>query len=112
MVRSDEDLLVIRVKREESSEKEKNFPERFGQKKISYYLCSRNSKNRGSAKRGGAQVAKEAKEVESVSVTGLFLRRIWSEENKLLPLQSLPQRTGHPKGRKRSGTRDPSQEGG
>lgn len=44
MVRSDEDLLVIRVKREESSEKEKNFPERFGQKKISYYLCSRNSK--------------------------------------------------------------------
>ena len=56
MVRSDEDLLVIRVKREESSEKEKNLSERFGQKKISYYLCIRNLNERVT-KRGDEQAA-------------------------------------------------------
>ena len=100
------------MKRKESSEKRKEFSRKIWSEENKLLPLQSQLKNRGSAKRGGAQVAKEAKEDESVSGTGLFLRRIWSEENKLLPLQSLPQRMGRPKGRKRSGMRNPSQEGG
>ena len=99
------------MKRKESSEKRKEFSRKIWSEENKLLPLQSQLKNRGSAKRGGAQVAKEAKEDESVSVTGLFLRRIWSEENKLLPLQSLPQRKGRLKGRKHYGTRDPSQEG-
>ena len=97
MVRSDEDLLVIRVKRKESFGKRKEFSRKIWSEENKLLPLQSQLKNGGSAKRGGAQVAKGAKEDESVSVTRLFLRRIWSEENKLLPLQSLPQRMGRPK---------------